>query len=79
MNQNSASAHQKNLQLLLTEIHKTKSGNAPTFMNEIFFEKVPSYELRDGGNICLPKIRTVRFGTETVRFLRQKPLRTLPT
>ena len=49
MNQNSASVHQRNLRLLLTEIYKTKSGNAPSFMKEIFIEKVPSYELRDGG------------------------------
>ena len=46
-------------------------------MKEIFIEKVPSYELRDGGNICLPKVKTMRFGTETVRFLGQKLWRTL--
>ena len=67
VNQNSASVHQRNLRLLLTEIYKTKSGNAPSFMKEIFIEKVPSYELRDGGNICLPKVKTMRFGTETGR------------
>ena len=37
-----------------------------------------SNELRDGGNICLPKVKTMRFGTETVRFLGQKLWRTLP-
>ena len=79
VNQNSASVHQRNLRLLLTEIYKTKSGNAPSFMKEIFMEKVPSYGLRDGGNICLPKVKTMRFGTETVRFLGQKLWRTLPT
>ena len=42
-------------------------------------EKVPSYGLRDGGNIYLPKVKTMRFGTETVRFLGQKFWRTLPT
>ena len=41
VNQNSASVHQRNLRLLLTEIYKTKSGNAPSFMKEIFMEKVP--------------------------------------
>ena len=41
-------------------------------MKEIFIEKVPSYELREGGNICLPKVKTMRFGTETVRLLGQK-------
>ena len=40
INQNSASVHQRNLRLLLTE---TKSGNAPSFMKEIFMEKVPSH------------------------------------
>ena len=47
-------------------------------MKEVFIEKVPSYELRDGGNICLPKVKTMRFGRETVRFLGQKLWRTLP-
>ena len=47
-------------------------------MKEIFIEKVPSYELRDGGNMCLPRVKTMRFGTETVRFLGQKLSRTLP-
>ena len=42
-------------------------------------EKVPSYGLRDGRNICLPKVKTMRFGTETVRFPGQKLWRTLPT
>ena len=42
-------------------------------------EKVPSYGLRDGGEICLPKVKTMRFGTETVRFLGQKLWRILPT
>ena len=79
VNQNSASAHQRSLRLLLSEIYKTKSGNAPSFMKEIFMEKVPSYGLRDGGNICLPKVKTMRFGTETVRFLGQKLWRILPT
>ena len=78
VNQNLASVNQRNLRLLLTEIYKRKSRNAPSFMKEIFIEKVPSYELRDGGNICLPKVKTTRFGRETVRFLRQKLWRTLP-
>ena len=47
-------------------------------MNKIFIEKVPSYELRVDGNICLPKVKTMSFGTETVRFLGQKLWRTLP-
>ena len=47
-------------------------------MKDIFIEMVPSYELRDGGNICLPKVKTMRFGTETVRFLGQRLRRTLP-
>ena len=45
-------------------------------MNEIFIEKDPSYELRDGGDKYLPKVKTVRFGTENVRFLGQMVWRT---
>ena len=78
VNQNSASVYQRNLRLLLAEMYKSKSGNAPSLMNETFIEKVPSYELRDGENMCLPKVKTMRFGTETVLFRGQKVWRTLP-
>ena len=72
MNQNSASVNLQNLRLLLSEMYKTKSGSAPSFMMEILVEKVSSNELTDGGNICLPKAKTMRSGIETVRFFGLK-------
>ena len=44
---NSVSVHKRNLQLLMTEIYKTTSNIAPSFMTEIFIEKNPPYHLRN--------------------------------
>ena len=44
---NSVSVHKRNLQLLMTEIYKTKSNIAASFLTEIFIEKNPLYDLRN--------------------------------
>ena len=43
---NSASVHQRNLQLLLTEIYKTVNNLNPSFMAEVFVTKDVPYNLR---------------------------------
>ena len=43
---NSTTAHQKNLQVLETEIYKVKHGIAPEIMKDIFKLQNPSYNLR---------------------------------
>ena len=66
---NSVSVHKRNLQLLMTEIYKTKSNITPSFMTEIFIEKNPPYHLRSKSLLQMPKARTVRFGVESIAFL----------
>ena len=70
---NSVSVHKRNLQLLMTEIYKTKSNITPSFMTEIFIEKNPPYPLRSKNLLQMPKARTVRFGIESISFLGCKP------
>ena len=65
----SVSLHQKNLQLLLVEIFKTKENLNPSFMNDIFVERTENYNLRSGNTLQLPKARTTTYGIESVSFL----------
>ena len=42
--------HEKNLQLLLTEIYITRSGVSPPYMKDIFAERNTSCDLRRGND-----------------------------
>ena len=75
---NSISVHQKNLQLLMIAIYKTKNQLNPSFMLEIFEEKALPYQLRCSSTLNLPKVRTTCYGTDTVRFMGQKAWAKLP-
>ena len=66
---NSVSVHKWNLQLLMTEIYKTKSNIIQSFMTEIFIEKNPLYHLRTKNLLQMPKARTVRYRIESISFL----------
>ena len=64
----SLTIHQRNLQLLMTEIFKTKNNVNPIFMKDIFAIKNSYYSLRNPNNLQLPKIRTTKYGTENIQF-----------
>ena len=49
------SIHVQNLQLLMTEIYKTRSGLSPPFMKDICTEWNADYDLRHGNNSQFPK------------------------
>ena len=46
----SVTVHQKDLQVLVTEIYKVKNGIAPEIMKDIFELQNPSYNLRSTCN-----------------------------
>ena len=75
---NSVSIHKRNLQLLMVEIYKTKHNLNPSFMKQIFEDKILPYNLRNTGTLLLPKVRTTAYGVETVRFLGQRLWEKLP-
>ena len=75
---NLVSIHVKNLQLLMTEIYKTKSGLSPPFMKDIFAEQNMCYDLRHGNDLQLPKVHTTTYGIETISFLGNRLWSTLP-
>ena len=74
----SVPVHVRNLQLLMTEIYKTKSDLNPLFMKDIFMERHISYNLRHGTDAQLPKVRTTSFGIETIAYLGNKLWQLLP-
>ena len=75
---NSVSVHQKNLQVLMIEMFKTKHGLNPPFMKEIFCLQTNHYNLRNDRDFNLPRVRSVMYGSETVRYRGPQLWCTLP-
>ena len=71
--------HQRNLQVLIMEIFKTKVGINPEIMNEIFIFKKPIYDFRKTDTLKRIKVKSVKFGTESVSYLGPKLWDLLPT
>ena len=70
---NSVAVHQKNVQVLLTEIYKVKNGIAPEIRKDIFKLQNPSYSLRSSCNeFRRENIKTVHYGLQSVRCLGPK-------
>ena len=63
-----ATIHTKNLQLLMTEMYKTKNGLNPSFMEEIFRENAAHYNLRNNNEFAQPRMKSVGNGTESIQF-----------
>ena len=60
--------HTKNLQILMTEMYKTKNELNPSFMQEMFLGNRAHYNLRNNNEFAQPRMRSVSYGTESVRF-----------
>ena len=70
---NSVTVHQKNLQVLVTEIYKVKNGIAPDIMNDIFELQNPSYNLLSSCNqLRKENVKAVHYGIQSVRYLGPK-------
>ena len=74
----SVTVHQRNLQLLMIEIYKTRNDLNPSFMKQISEEKVLPYNPRWSEKLQLPKAKTAGFGIDTVRFVGGRVWETLP-
>ena len=67
---NSTTIHNRNIQLLATELFKVKNGLSPPFMNKIFVENAQHYyDLRKKAEFKRTNVKTVYNGTETLTFL----------
>ena len=74
----SVAIHQRNLQLLTTEIYKTKHDLNPKFMDEIFVERNISHSLRGNNHLSVPILRTNAYGLKAIRYTAHKLWQSLP-
>ena len=64
----SITIHHKNIQKLAIEMFKIKNNLSPPLMKEIFKENTNPYDLRNKRSWKPPNVRTVRYGSETIRY-----------
>ena len=74
----SVTIHQRNLQLLATEIFKTKNELNPKIMEEIFTFKNVDYNLQNNTSLKIGNLKTVYYGTESLTNLGAKIWNLLP-
>ena len=73
------SVHNRNLQILATEMHKIKNGLSPLIVTELFEQRNEQhYDLRKNSQFTIPPIRTVHHGSESIPFLGPKIWNILP-
>ena len=73
----SVSINFRNLRALATEIYRIYSGMIPEIVRETFPLR-PQYNLRSWSDFTLPKVRTVNYGIESIRYLGQKIWKSIP-
>ena len=67
----STTIHNRNIQLLATELFKVKNGLSPPFMDKIFVENTQHYyDLRKKTEFKRNNVKTVYNGTETLKRTR---------
>ena len=68
----SVSIHQRNLQILATEIYKARNDLGPKIMKDIFHSVQKPYSLRNDSTLQRRRIHTVYFGTESISSVAPK-------
>ena len=74
----SVNIHQKNIQILATEIYKTKNNLGPKIMKDTFHFIQKPYNLRNDPELQRWRNRTVYFGTESISSLAPKIWELIP-
>ena len=75
----SVSVHNRNLQILATEMYKIKNDLSPLIVTELFEQRNEQhYDLRKNSQFTIPPIRTVYHGSESISFLGPKIWNILP-
>ena len=64
--------HNRNLQILATEIFKVYNNIAPPIFTEIFNKRNPNDQLRHTLHFSIPPVRSLYNGTESLSFLGPK-------
>ena len=74
----SVSIHQRNLQILATNIFKTKNGLNPVIMEDVFNFKNLAYNFRNTETVNRNNVSSVKYGTKTITSLGAKIWKILP-
>ena len=74
----SVTIHHRNIQLVAIEIYKVINNISPEIMHEIFQTKDARYNLRSNDNLKSSRARSVKNGTETLRFMGPKIWKIVP-
>ena len=75
----SVKIHEKNLQILATEIYKVNNDLGPKIMADVFHFAEKPYNLRNDSIMQRQANRTVDFGTESISFLAPKVWGLIPS
>ena len=75
----SMSIHQKNLQILATEIYKTKNDLGPKIMKDTFHFTQKPYNFKNDPELQRRRNRTVYFGKESISSLAPKIWELVPS
>ena len=70
--------HQRNLQILATEVFKTKNDLNPVIMEGVFKFKNLAYNFRNEETLNRSNVNSVKYGTETITSLSPKIWMILP-
>ena len=74
----SVSIHQRNLQILATEIFKTKNALRPVIMDDVFNFKNLAYNFQNAESLNRSNVSCVKYGTETITSLGVKIWKIVP-
>ena len=68
----SVTVHQRNLQILATEMYKILNGLSSDIMQDIFEIKSNYYNTRNASTFFSRNIKTVRYGLQTISYMAPK-------
>ena len=74
----SVTIHHRNIRALAIEIYKVMQGISPPLLNGVFVPRQCNYELRGNNFLESRRVKSVRYGTESISSLAQKIWEILP-
>ena len=74
----SVTIHYRNVRALATEIYKVIQGISPPLLNEVFVQRECNYDLRRNNFLERRRVKSMRYGTESISFLAPKIWENLP-
>ena len=74
----SGTIHHRNTRALAIEIYKVMQGIYPPLLNEVFVPRQCNYELRGNNFLERRRVKSVRYGTESISSLAPKIWEILP-